>query len=114
MKKVEAFLGKPDLANLTNYEVIRINKQKERNDRVKRISDYVRMALESADIYVRGEKVTTKAKDVVARINEAFGKLVASEFSKLGDRYSCNPPHSRWCLHWRRMQGEGCGFRETG
>ena len=85
MKKVEAFLGKPDLANLTNYEVIRINKQKERNDRVKRISDYVRMALESADIYVRGEKVTTKAKDVVARINEAFGKLVASEFSKLGD-----------------------------
>ena len=29
-------------------------------------------------------------------------------------RYSCNPPHSRWCLHWHRMQGEGCGFRETG
>lgn len=85
MKKVEAFLGKPDLANLTNYEVIRINKQKERNDRVKRISDYVRLALEAAEIYVRGEKVVTKAKDVVSRINEAFGKLVSSEFSKLND-----------------------------
>lgn len=85
MKKIEAFLSKPDLTTLINYEVIRINKQKERNDRVKRISDYVRMALETADIYVRGEKVSTKAKDVQNRINEAFGKLIASEYSKLGD-----------------------------
>lgn len=85
MKRIEAFLGRPDLATLTNYEVIRINKQKERNDRVKRISDYVRMALESADIYVNGEKVNTKAKDVVSKINEAFAKLIASEYSKLGD-----------------------------
>lgn len=85
MKKIESFLSKPDLTTLINYEVIRINKQKERNDRVKRISDYVRMALESADIYVRGEKVATKSKDVANRINEAFAKLIASEYSKLGD-----------------------------
>ena len=85
MKKIENFLNKPDLTNLTDYDVISVNKQRERNERVKRISDYVRMALETAEIYVNGEKVSTKSKDVTARINEAFAKLIASEYSKLQD-----------------------------
>lgn len=85
MKKIEAFLNKPDLSTLANYELIRLNKQRERNERVKRISDYIRLALEAADIYVKGEKITTKAKGVADRINEAFAKLVASEYSKLSD-----------------------------
>ena len=80
MKKIEAFLNSPDSQTLTDYEIISANKRKERTEKARRIKDYVRMALESADIYVRGEKLST---EVTARINEAFGKLVASEYSKL-------------------------------
>lgn len=85
MKKIENFLNKPDLTTLTDYEVISANKRKERSEKAKRVKDYIRMALETADIYVNGEKVTMKSKDVTARVNEAFEKLVASEYSKLKD-----------------------------
>ncbi|SNU04610.1 hypothetical protein SAMN06297422_101152 [Lachnospiraceae bacterium] len=83
MKKIEAFLNSPNSSTLTDYEIISANKRKERTEKAKRIKDYVRMALESAEIYVRGEKLSTKAKEVTSRINEAFEKLVASEYSKL-------------------------------
>lgn len=85
MKKIEAFLNKPDLTTLTDYEVIQAAKRKERSEKTKRIKEYIQMALETADIYVRGGKVSTKAKDVTARINEAFDKLVGSVYSKLKD-----------------------------
>ncbi len=85
MKKIEAFLNKPELTALTDYEVIQANKRKERSEIAKRVKDYVRMALETADIYVTGEKVSTKSRDVTTRINEAFEKLVSSVYSKLKD-----------------------------
>ena len=85
MKKIEAFLNNPDLTALTDYEVIQANKRKERSEIAKRVKDFVRMALETSDIYVNGEKASTKSKDVTARINEAFEKLVGSVYSKLKD-----------------------------
>lgn len=85
MKKIEAFLNKPELTALTDYEVIQANKRKERNEIAKRVKDFVRMALETSDIFVNGEKIATKSKDVTARINEAFEKLVGSVYSKLKD-----------------------------
>lgn len=85
MKKIESFLQRPDLASLTDYEIICANKRKERNEKAKRIKDYIRMALEAADIYVCDGKINTKSKDVTARVNEAFEKLIASEYSKLKD-----------------------------
>ena len=85
MKKIEAFLNKPELTALTDYEVIQANKRKERSEIAKRVKDFVRMALETSDIYVNGEKVSTKSKDVTAKINEAFEKLVGSVYSKLKD-----------------------------
>ena len=85
MKKIESFLQRPDLISLTDYEIICANKRKERNEKAKRIKDYIRMALESADIYVCDGKISTKSKDVTARVNEAFEKLIASEYSKLKD-----------------------------
>ena len=85
MKKIEAFLNKPELTALTDYEVIQANKRKERSEIAKRVKDYVRMALETADIYVNGEKTVMKSKDVTSRINEAFEKLVGSVYSKLKD-----------------------------
>ena len=83
MKKIEAFLNDPASANLTDFEIISANKRKERAQKAKRASDYIRFALEQADIYVAGEKVSTKAKDVTARISEAFEKLINSEYHKL-------------------------------
>ena len=88
MKKIESFLQRPDLTSLNDYEIISATKRKERNDKAKRIKDYIRMALETADIYVGDGKIATKSKDVTARINEAFAKLIASEYSKLKDMTS--------------------------
>ena len=85
MKKIEAFLNKPELTALTDYEVIQANKRKERSEIAKRVKDYARMALETSDIYVNGEKAVMKSKDVTSRINEAFEKLVGSVYSKLKD-----------------------------
>lgn len=85
MKKIEEFLNKPDLTTLTDYEIIQANKRKERTETAKRIKDYVRIALEMADIYVNGEKVSPKSKDVTARLGEAFEKLIGRVYSKLKD-----------------------------
>lgn len=83
MKKIEAFLNDPVSAKLMDFEVISANKRKERSQKAKRVSDYIRFALENADIYVAGEKISTKSKDVTARISEAFEKLINSEYHKL-------------------------------
>lgn len=83
MKKIESFLNSPDLTTMTDYEVIQANKRKERKETSERAKDYIRMALESAQIYVNGAKITTKSKDVTSRINEAFEKLIGSVYSKL-------------------------------
>lgn len=83
MKKIEAFLNDPTSANLTDFDIISANKRKERSQKAKRVSDYIRFALESADIYVAGSKISTKSKDVTARIAEAFEKLINNEYHKL-------------------------------
>lgn len=83
MKKIEAFLNDPTSTNLTDFDVISANKRKERSQKAKRVSDYIRFALENADIYVAGSKISTKSKDVTARISEAFEKLVNNEYHKL-------------------------------
>ena len=88
MKKIEAFLNKPDFTNLVDYDVISANKRKERSEKAKRISDYIKLALEIADIYVGGSKLETKSKNVTERINDAFAKLIEHEYSKLGDMKS--------------------------
>ena len=83
MKKIECFLNDPAAANLTDFEIISANKRKERTQKANRISDYIRFALENADIYVGGEKITTKSKDVTLRVSEAFEKLINTEYHKL-------------------------------
>lgn len=88
MKRIDTFLSKPDLKTLANYDEIAHAKRKERNEKTKRIKDYIRMSLENADIYVKGRKLSIKSKDVGTRINEAFAELVSSEYSKLKDMES--------------------------
>ncbi len=83
MKKIEAFLNDPTSANLTDFDIISTNKRKERSQKAQRVSDYIRFALENADIYVAGSKMTSKSKDATSRIAEAFEKLIGSEYHKL-------------------------------
>ncbi len=83
MKKIEAFLNDPTAANLTDFDIISANKRKERAQKAKRVSEYIQFALEKADIYVAGEKISTRSKSVTARIAEAFEKLINSEYHKL-------------------------------
>ncbi len=88
MKKIEAFLNKPDFTNLVDYDVISANKRRERSEKAKRISDYIKLAIETADIYVGGSKHETRTRNVTERINDAFAKLIENEYSKLGDMKS--------------------------
>lgn len=83
MKKIETFLGKPELTAMADYEIIQANKRRERSEISRRVKDYIRMSLENADIFVNGEKLSTKAIDVKSRINEAFEKLIGHVYLKL-------------------------------
>lgn len=85
MMKIEAFLNKPDFANLIDYDTIAAAKRRVRTGKAKRIKDYIRFSLETADIYVHGLQVNTKSKDAGARISDAFKKLIEAQYSKLND-----------------------------
>lgn len=88
MKRIEAFLNKPEFTNLVDYDVIAANKRRERSEKAKRVSDYIKLALETADIYVGGSKLASRAKNVTERVCDAFAKLIENEYSKLGDMKS--------------------------
>ena len=88
MLRIETFLNKPDFSNLLDYDVISVNKRKERTEKAKRIKDYIKFALEGSDIYVHGAKISTNSKDASSRINEAFAKLIQSQYSKINDMKS--------------------------
>ena len=85
MMKIETFLTKSDYSNLIDYDTIAAAKRRVRTDKAKRIKDYIKFSLETADIYVHGSKVNTKAKDAGARISDAFKKLIEAQYSKLND-----------------------------
>ena len=83
MKKIESFLKDPTATNLTDFEIVSANKRKERSQKAGRIKDYIRFSLENADIYVSGEKVSGKSKNVKTRLEEAFEKLINNEYHRL-------------------------------
>lgn len=85
MMKIEAFLTKSEYSNLIDYDSIAAAKRRVRTDKAKRIKDYLRYSLETADIYVHGSKINTKAKEAVTRIGDAFKKLIEVQYSKLND-----------------------------
>lgn len=80
--KVYKFLLKPE-SSAENISSIRRAKEEEYSARKDRISIFIEDALKHADIYVNGDKATISAKEAVGRIDEALGKLVAAQYSKL-------------------------------
>ncbi len=65
------------------FDSIRRAKEDERLEKKDRIRIFLEEALKNADIYVNGDKSNIASKDPVSRINEALGKLVAVQYSKL-------------------------------
>lgn len=81
--KIYKFLNKNATGARGSFESIRRVKEDERIEKKDRIRIFIEDALKNADIYVNGDKANISAKEASARINEALGKLVAMQYSKL-------------------------------
>ncbi|MCM1236124.1 MAG: BREX system P-loop protein BrxC, partial [Ruminococcus flavefaciens] len=81
--KIYKFLNKNAAGARGSFESIRRAKEDERIEKKDRIRIYIEDALKNADIYVNGDKANISAKEASTRINEALGKLVATQYSKL-------------------------------
>lgn len=81
--KIYKFLNKNATGARGSFESIRRAKEDERIEKKDRIRIFIEDALKNADIYVNGDKANISAKEASARINEALGKLVATQYSKL-------------------------------
>lgn len=66
-----------------SFDSIRRAKEDERIEKKDRIRIFIEDALKHAEIYVNGDKANIAAKEPANRINEALGKLVAMQYSKL-------------------------------
>ena len=80
--KIAKFLNK-NREGAGAFDSIRRAKEDERLEKKDRIRIFLEEALKNADIYVNGDKSNIASKDPVSRINEALGKLVAVQYSKL-------------------------------
>lgn len=81
--KIYKFLNKNATGAGGSFESIRRVKEDERIEKKDRIRIFIEDALKNADIYVNGDKANISAKEASPRINEALGKLVAMQYSKL-------------------------------
>ncbi|MDE6980064.1 MAG: BREX system P-loop protein BrxC [Lachnospiraceae bacterium] len=81
--KIYKFLNKNATGARGSFESIRRAKEDERIEKKDRIRIYIEDALKNADVYVNGDKANISAKEASSRINEALGKLVATQYSKL-------------------------------
>ena len=80
---IEKFLRYDAGNTITKYEQIKEAKKVELRDRNASAKLFLEEALKAADIYVNGEKIAEKTRDVKSRINEAIGKLVSQVYNKL-------------------------------
>ncbi len=81
--KIYKFLNKNSSDAKGNLASIIRAKTDEREEKKTRIRIFIEDALKHADIYVNGDKVTLSSHDPSSRINEALGKLVMKQYSKL-------------------------------
>lgn len=80
--KILKFIKKNGRSEGNLKNIIRV-KEDERDEKKTRIRIFIEDALKNADIYVNGDKVTLSTREPAARINEALGKLVMKQYSKL-------------------------------
>lgn len=81
--QIEEFMRKDMGSSITKYDAIKeakIVELRERNEAARRLLE---ASLQEATIYVQGEILTIKSKDIAIRMNEAIGKLVHNVYNKL-------------------------------
>ena len=81
--KIYKYLNKNASDARGSFDSIRRAKEDERIEKKDRIRIFIEDALKHAEIYVNGDKANIAAKEPANRINEALGKLVAMQYSKL-------------------------------
>lgn len=81
--KIYKFLNKNATGARGSFDSIRRAKEDERIEKKDRIRIFIEDALKHADIYVNGDKANISSREATTRINEALGKLVAMQYSKL-------------------------------
>lgn len=81
--KIYKFLNKNATGARGSFDSIRRAKEDERIEKKDRIRIFIEDALKHADIYVNGDKANISSREASTRINEALGKLVAMQYSKL-------------------------------
>lgn len=81
--KIEKFLTSEASRTATKYEQIKADKRVELRDHKDNSRLFLEEALKSADIYVNGNILQPKSKDISSRFNEALGKLSSDIYNKL-------------------------------
>ena len=81
--QIEKFIRYDATNTVTKFEAIKEAKKVEMRERNASAKLFLAESLKNADIYVRGDKLQTNSKEIVSRINEAIGKLVATVYHKL-------------------------------
>lgn len=82
--KIQTFLRQKGGASATpEWEEIRARKSREATERQNRVLELLNEALTEADIYVNIQKLASKEKNPVAKINAAFKTLIENMYTKL-------------------------------
>lgn len=81
--QIEKFIRIDATNTVTKFETIKEAKKIEMRERNGAARLFLSESLKNASIYVNGDKIQTNSKEIVTRINEALGKLVAAVYHKL-------------------------------
>ena len=81
--KIEKFIRYDATNSITKFESIKEAKKVEMRERNGAARLFLSESLKNAEIYVNGDKIQSGAKEIIAKINEALGKLVSTVYHKL-------------------------------
>lgn len=81
--KIEKYLRLNTSSTLTKFEQIKEAKRVEMRERNGNAKLFLIESLKNAEIYVNGDKAQIASKDIIARMNDALGRLISIVYHKL-------------------------------
>lgn len=82
--KIDAYLRmNSGIALSESIESIKAKKTIESNERKERVTTYLEIALQQAEIYVKSQLLESSKKNPIERINEGFHLLIKTEYNKI-------------------------------
>lgn len=81
--RIDKYLASSEAQSMPNIEEIKAHKNKERINHQNRASRTLEQALNKADFYVYGNKMTARNLDFNSALTEALGKVVKQVYSRL-------------------------------